>query len=86
MAGYAVGSGQPQCSARGPTPDLEPIPLSKVLTGDTPNVHVLMVGETRSSRGNPRKHGENMQTPRRKAPIKPKICYEATVPLNECTE
>ncbi len=36
-------SGQPQRSALGPSPDSEPVPRSRVLTGDTSNMHVLTV-------------------------------------------
>ncbi len=36
-------------------------------------MHVLMVGETGPTRGNPREHEENMRTPRRKALLQPRI-------------
>ncbi len=49
--------GQPQHSARGATPDSMPVPWSRILTGDRPNVHVLTVGETRAPRKNPRRYG-----------------------------
>ncbi len=66
-------SEQPPCSAQGPAPDSEPVPRSRVLTGDTPNMHVLTVGETRAPGGNPHKHGENMQTSHSKALPQPGI-------------
>ncbi len=37
---FLRSSGQPQCSARGPTPDFEPVPQSRVLNGDTPNLQL----------------------------------------------
>ncbi len=54
-----------QRSAQGPTPD-----WSRVLTGDRPNIHVLMVREIG---GNSREHGENMETPQTKALPQPGI-------------
>ncbi len=50
-------SGQPQHGAQGPTPDSKLVPQSRVLTGDRPNVHVLMVGETGAPGENPRRYG-----------------------------
>ncbi len=43
------------------------VPGDQLQTGDTSNVHALMVGETRAPGENTRRHRENMQTPHRKA-------------------
>ncbi len=49
------------------------IPRLRVLTGDRPNIHVLMAVGTVPPGGNPCEHGENMQNPNRKALAHPRI-------------
>ncbi len=57
-----------------PTPDSEPVPQSRVLTGGTTLTCLfLTVGETGAPRENTCEHRKNIQTPHRKALPQPGI-------------
>ncbi len=51
---------------QGQTPDSEPVPRSRIPTGDKPVYMFLMVGETGAPRENPQDHRENAQTTHKK--------------------
>ncbi len=65
--------GQTQHGALEPTPDSEPVPRSRVLNGDRLIYMFWWVGKSGTCEGNPCEHGQNIQTPHRKALPQPGI-------------